>query len=1047
MTAINSKDYWDRRFETDWEANRGRTQSRFFSSLALSMMPDWLKWNLTSTRASILDWGCALGDGTELLAQSLPGAQVTGCDFSEEAIRRAAETYPVNRFVCRDLTTSDSTQESWDFVFSSNTLEHFHEPWKVLDTLAKAASRGVLLLLPYEEINRIDEHHYTFLPENVPLVIADRFHLAYWRALDVSDMHATEWTGAQIFLAYVDRDDPMYRGMRLEHAVGGRAAAVGQASVEQLHAQLAHAKEQEALARTHAAEFEQRARFEQSEALARIAERDSLAEKITSLESALRDERAAAAAQQASVEETLRQQAEQFAAERGALESKLRAQSDAAANAIAEKAALLEKLRRLRGLRNHELTQSYMRFIHVAEGFQAAAESIMSKNRKLSADLAQVAASNSWRITAPLRKTVASLKGVNSEVLCVPELALEADESRIEDLSTRLASLRSSSLGLVQVGGGTRTIYIFTGVPFDDIGGGQRAAQLARVLLARGEQVTYVYAYRKWENGQPVESGYQAEGMRHLFLDRTSMDDVLGGATAADVALFELPHPAFLPYFSRLGELGVRRVFELIDAWDSSLGGDWFDASVMQAYVDQSEVVVGTAKILQHKLIEMGRPDARYLPNAVNESIFDSYREYPRPSEYVHGQRALLYFGSLYGEWFDWECVNAAARSCKDAAIYLIGDPPANREVEPNVRFLGGRQIEELPKYLQHCDIALLPFRPGHISDAVSPIKIFEYLAMGVPVVANELPEIAGYPNVHVARSTDDFARLCSDPLVADPTKVDDFLIENCWAGRLDQMVPALSYGRVVTVVILIHNNVDIIERCLKSFSAHASAYVKEVIVVDNASSDGGPELVREKFPDVKLIINDKNGCSSGRNLGAAAASGEYLAFFDSDQWITGRGAFEEALSILERNPAVGAVGWAAGWFADGSDTFGGPIVDYLPRRGTTAPEYQALGYRTDIAYLGSGGLFVSKEVFDQAGGFDEFYDPTCFEDTDFSLAIKGQGYLLAYRDLQSIRHQAHQTTSASQDNAAYQVLFKRNSAHFGEKWSGRPDFFFDAPP
>jgi len=662
------------------------------------------------------------------------------------------------------------------------------------------------------------------------------------------------------------------------------------------------------------------------------------------------------------------------------------------------------------------------------------------REQELRAEVHALRTSTSWRITRPLRFARYFLR---SPAFAVSEAAKLLGARKAEQPQPLYHSVAvSKPAAVARRAAPYRTVYIFTGVPYDDIGGGQRAAQLARVLLGRGERVVYLYAYRKWHNGVEVRSEIDVFGMEHHFLDDVDLAELVSRATAKDIAIFELPHPKFKAALDACNKHRMHTVFELIDAWDSSLGGDWFSEEVLDQFIRDALIVVGTAKKLQSILRERGRPDALYLPNAANESIFDRYATYARPGDLDVGKRVVLYFGSLYGEWFDWDAVNTTAESLTDAVVYLIGDPPVDKDISPRVRMLGARPIDELPAYLRYTDIAILPFIPGHISDAVSPIKVFEYLFMGVPVASLDLPEVRGYPNVHIASDAAEFARLCERHY--DVQNVDDFIVRNSWSARLDQMIPARWGDGSITAVVLIHNNESIIRRCLDSLILHGARHLRKIIVVDNASEDRGPEIVRAEYPEVELVSNPVNGCSSGRNLGARLAEGDVLAFFDSDQWLTGRGCFEEALEVLRERPDIGAVGWAAGWFDPDHHAFGGPIMDYLPGRGTQVEEYRLNGVRTDVAYLGSGGLFVRREVFDRVGGFDEFYDPTCFEDTDFSLKIKAGGWALAYRNLQGIRHQAHQTTGASDANDRYQLLFRRNAKYFGDKWKECPEFFFD---
>lgn len=588
-------------------------------------------------------------------------------------------------------------------------------------------------------------------------------------------------------------------------------------------------------------------------------------------------------------------------------------------------------------------------------------------------------------------------------------------------------------------------IIMVATLPFDDVGGGQRSAQLARTYVNSGHDVTYLYAFKKYdfEKQMAVESDVDFNGMQHIFLDNVTPDQVFDQFEGdAPVVIFQAPVDRFLPWLEGANKRTFKTVFELIDAWDTSLGGDWFKEDIFQRFINESTMVVGTARALVQILKDRGRDDAVYLPNAANDAIFDHYIKHPKPEEYEEGKAALLYYGSLYGEWFAWDFIETAALSNPGANIYLIGDKPNGVTVAENVKFLGGRKITELPPYLQHCDAALLPFVPGKISDAVSPIKIFEYLSLGRPVIATRLPEIVGYPNTWIADTAEQFATLCSKAADLNPVPIDDFISQNTWGARAAAIAGSVE-DKCLTAVILIHNNETIIDRCLTTLKRHGKNHLHQIIVVDNASSDNGPKLVKTNHPDVTLILNPRNGCSSGRNLGIQKACSEFICFFDSDQWFTSEFAFSEPINALRANPFLGAIGWAAGWIDSHRDHLGGPIADYLPERGTISPEYQSRGFRTDVHYLGSGGLFLrtdnAKDVL-----FDERFDPTCFEDTDFSYALKTKHGILAYRNISGVRHQPHQTTSASGGSDFYQTLFRKNSELFRAKWSSQliQDFY-----
>ena len=252
----------------------------------------------------------------------------------------------------------------------------------------------------------------------------------------------------------------------------------------------------------------------------------------------------------------------------------------------------------------------------------------------------------------------------------------------------------------------------------------------------------------------------------------------------------------------------------------------------------------------------------------------------------------------------------------------------------------------------------------------------------------------------------------------------------------------SLAARPTVSIIVLCHNNRDIIESCVESLVEQRGRLDYEILIVDNASEDGSWEWLRERAGrgDIEVRQNERNGCSSGRNLGVAQTTGEIIVFLDSDQRALHPGWLDPALAILGSDRQIGAVSWNAGWFRAG--TGGGPIVDDLPGRGMSGPHAEAC-FRTDIAFLATSGFACPRAVFARTEGFDEFLDPTCFEDTDLSFQIKELGYELAYCPHLAIDHRPHATTGALGD---YSELYKRNEKYFLEKWSHRPGYFFDLP-
>jgi glycosyltransferase involved in cell wall biosynthesis len=140
------------------------------------------------------------------------------------------------------------------------------------------------------------------------------------------------------------------------------------------------------------------------------------------------------------------------------------------------------------------------------------------------------------------------------------------------------------------------------------------------------------------------------------------------------------------------------------------------------------------------------------IPNAVNTTVFGR-EPGPLPHDFPGGDGPVFgYHGSLYGDWFSWTDLSEVALRHPSARIVLIGDVPATHPaMPPNVHFLGLKPQGSLPDYLARFDVGLLPFVVSPLTHAVSPLKVFEYLACGVPVAAPPLRAVVGIPGVVTA--------------------------------------------------------------------------------------------------------------------------------------------------------------------------------------------------------------------------------------------------------------------------------------------------------
>jgi teichuronic acid biosynthesis glycosyltransferase TuaH len=127
----------------------------------------------------------------------------------------------------------------------------------------------------------------------------------------------------------------------------------------------------------------------------------------------------------------------------------------------------------------------------------------------------------------------------------------------------------------------------------------------------------------------------------------------------------------------------------------------------------------------------------------------------------------------VIAEWFDWETWEKAARNKPDWSFVLIGHPYDGNFAKiagrisafPNMYYLGPKPYHRLKFYLAQFDIATIPFIINNITNACSPVKLFEYMAAGKPVVTSPMQEILKYQSVLTAGTPEAFINRLDEAL------------------------------------------------------------------------------------------------------------------------------------------------------------------------------------------------------------------------------------------------------------------------------------------
>lgn len=254
-----------------------------------------------------------------------------------------------------------------------------------------------------------------------------------------------------------------------------------------------------------------------------------------------------------------------------------------------------------------------------------------------------------------------------------------------------------------------------------------------------------------------------------------------------------------------------------------------------------------------------------------------------------------------------------------------------------------------------------------------------------------------------------------------------------------------------VSIVIVNWNTRDMLRDCLQSLRDDAGDVTREVIVVDNHSSDDSVAMVANEFPEVQLIRNQENrGFAAANNQGIAISRGRYVLLLNSDTRVLG-GAITRTLAFADAHPQAGLVGCRT-LFADGvvqPNCFLYPsllnLVLSLSHLGLIFERHRFFGRRRmtwwnydsvrEVEVIAGCFMLARRQAVDQVGPMAEDYFMYS-EDTDWCWRFHRAGWKVMYTPDATIIHKGR--ASSSQCATDMHLLERRAMLMFLEHKSGR---------
>jgi ATP-binding cassette, subfamily B, bacterial len=330
----------------------------------------------------------------------------------------------------------------------------------------------------------------------------------------------------------------------------------------------------------------------------------------------------------------------------------------------------------------------------------------------------------------------------------------------------------------------------------------------------------------------------------------------------------------------------------------------------------------------------------------------------------------------------------------------------------------------------------------AHHRDAALDIarEYFAYDRVLLPIL--EHVDLAPARHGHHQPRTDEIPRdLVLTPLSKRPLELRAATLDTL----LDRPLPApngdgqtsVAPSRSASLIVVTYNNLALTRLCLDSILANSHDVEFEVIVVDNASTDGTVEFVTEmarRFDEIQIVRNEANdGFAHAVNQGLAIATREALVIMNDDVVVT-PGWLAGLLAHLD-DPMVGLVG---------------PTTNAAPNEARITTTYGTYGQLTDFATerqkrfenrsfdMAVSTMFCTalrRDVFERVGPLDERFLVGQFEDDDYAIRVRAEGFRVVCAEGVFVHHFGEASFGKLAPSGEQADLFHENRRRFEDKW------------
>ncbi len=324
--------------------------------------------------------------------------------------------------------------------------------------------------------------------------------------------------------------------------------------------------------------------------------------------------------------------------------------------------------------------------------------------------------------------------------------------------------------------------------------------------------VVYLPTWARWDvmrqRPQHLLTAFAAAGHPVYFVDHSEGGTRVDGGVTICGSLRDAPRSGVIIYlhFAPLRHLidnfedsvVVYDILDDLSIYDSNEAGLPETRRVRSHHphlMERADVVIVSNQVLADRhLVE--RPDLILVGNGVDPDLFGNPTPRPDDLPAADPQHPIIGYHGMISTWFDFDLLEEVMNLRPDWRFVLVG--PVAPEVEArvndlrrrhNLTVLGERPSDSMPGYVQGFDVGVIWFRVDPMTEGVTPLKMYEYLAAGVPCVATPLPACVAEPSVETAGDAGGLVTSIERAFTADREALRAVAREHTWTRNLQ---PAL---------------------------------------------------------------------------------------------------------------------------------------------------------------------------------------------------------------------------------------------------------------